>query len=117
MEEDDVDRVSAKEEMQFMSMTQKLLEGGELALVYFGTSVVCDYGLVYSLWSHFSIFVINDSVSLDELLMFRKQYLFWTLISNGVVMAKGLVNLAIPHHVDCHSHISCTVSFTSSRLT
>lgn len=39
MEGDDVGRVRVKREMQFISMTQKLLEGGEPALVRFGFSV------------------------------------------------------------------------------
>lgn len=39
MEGDDVGRVREKREMQFISMTQKLLEGGELALVRLGPSV------------------------------------------------------------------------------
>lgn len=39
MEGDDVGRVRIKREMQFISMTQKLLEGGEPALVFFGSSV------------------------------------------------------------------------------
>lgn len=36
---DDVGRVRVKREMQFISMTQKLLEGGEPALVRIGLSV------------------------------------------------------------------------------
>jgi hypothetical protein len=36
---DDVGRVRVKREMQFISMTQKLLEGGEPALVHIGLSV------------------------------------------------------------------------------
>lgn len=38
MERDDVGRVRVKREMQFISMTQKLLEGGENALVRIGPS-------------------------------------------------------------------------------
>ena len=39
VERDDVGRVRLKREMQFISMTQKLLEGGENALVLIGLSV------------------------------------------------------------------------------
>jgi len=62
VEVDDVGRVRVKTEMQFISMTQKLLEGGEPALVRFGTSV---YLGPFILWRgfllHFKSFTISIS--------------------------------------------------------
>ena len=62
VEEDDVDRWSCEGERNAIYIGQKLLDGGELALVPFGISVFRVHGLFSSLWSHIFIFVINDSV-------------------------------------------------------
>src|SRR3954469_20679546 len=34
----------------------------------------------------------------------------------GWTLARGSLYQAIPHHLDCHSHTSCTVSFTDSTF-
>jgi hypothetical protein len=64
VEVDDVGRVRVKTEMQFISMTQKLLEGGEPALVRFGTSVYLGQK-PFILWRgillHFKSFTISIS--------------------------------------------------------
>lgn len=48
---DDAGRVRVKKEVQFVSVTQKLLERGEPALVYFGTSVIIDGKALSSLFT------------------------------------------------------------------
>ena len=50
VERDDVGRVRVKREMQFIWMTQKLLEGGDPALVFFGTSVFINQRANSPLW-------------------------------------------------------------------
>lgn len=69
MEGDDVGRVRVKREMQFISMTQKLLEGGEPALVRFGPSVYLVQRLLplFILWLGFLLHLKSFAISISSI--------------------------------------------------
>lgn len=68
VERDDVGRVRVKREMQFISMTQKLLEGGDPALVRFGSSVYLAQRRLplFVLWLGFLLHLKSFTISIGS---------------------------------------------------